>query len=236
MAFAQGRARWQRLMQQSGASDNLDTFEQLMSAYDEPHRFYHTAEHIAACLQAFDRVRDLAKFPAEVELALWFHDAVYDVRSSTNELDSAQWAVQFLKNAGGQSRAWWEEPSTQDGGDGEDEGDGGVDFLAISPQRVYDHVLATAHLVSSADLSGDSALVVNTDLTILGLPPAIYDQFEANIRREYQHVPIDRYRQKRREVLEYFLQQPEIFSIAYFRDRYEAVARRNLAGAIAALS
>ncbi|MEM8808460.1 MAG: hypothetical protein AAGF01_20780 [Cyanobacteria bacterium P01_G01_bin.38] len=215
MYFAEGWARWQGLMQQIGVFDHSNTFNQLMVAYSEPHRFYHTTEHIAACLRELELTRNLAESPAEVELALWFHDAVYDVRSHTNELDSAQWAVQFLQHAG--------------------------DGLTISSEHVYDHILATAHLSSipeapTPEVSTDSALVVNIDLTILGQHPAIYNQFEANIRREYQHVSIDLYRQKRREVLQHFLHQPEIFSMMYFRERYERAARQNLEGAISSLS
>ncbi len=59
--------------------------EQLLSAYAEPHRHYHTQHHIAACLEALDAHRHCAERPEEVELAIWFHDAVYDTRRTDNE-------------------------------------------------------------------------------------------------------------------------------------------------------
>lgn len=38
--------------------------------------------------------------PAAVDWAVWFHDAVYDPRSDTNEADSAQLAGELLTAAG----------------------------------------------------------------------------------------------------------------------------------------
>ena len=57
----------------------------LLARYSEPHRRYHTLQHLAECFAAFDEIADLAQHPADVELALWFHDAIYDTRRSDNE-------------------------------------------------------------------------------------------------------------------------------------------------------
>ena len=53
---------------------NLSTFEELMAAYAESHRHYHTATHIDACLSILKQHRGIAIEPAEVELAIWFHE------------------------------------------------------------------------------------------------------------------------------------------------------------------
>ena len=50
----------------------------LADRYAEEHRAYHDAEHITECLAWFDCVRDLAERPAELEVALFFHDAIYE--------------------------------------------------------------------------------------------------------------------------------------------------------------
>ena len=42
---------------------------ELVAAYRERHRAYHTLEHIDACLRAFDEVRARTGRPAEVEMA-----------------------------------------------------------------------------------------------------------------------------------------------------------------------
>lgn len=74
----------------------------LLARYREPHRRYHTLQHLAECFAAFDEIADLAEHPADVELALWFHDAIYDTRRSDNEQRSAEWA----QSATGNSRVY----------------------------------------------------------------------------------------------------------------------------------
>ena len=86
------RKRWLALMASFGIDAHLDTFERLRGAYAEPHRYYHTFKHIAACLEELDAARGLAAVFHEVEIALWFHDAVYAPTSTDNERRSAEWA------------------------------------------------------------------------------------------------------------------------------------------------
>jgi predicted metal-dependent HD superfamily phosphohydrolase len=68
----------------------------LLARYGEAHRHYHTAEHLAEVLTL------LAGAPPEVELAAWFHDAVYDARAmpGVNERASAELAVAVLSAIG----------------------------------------------------------------------------------------------------------------------------------------
>ncbi|HLQ38752.1 MAG TPA: metal-dependent phosphohydrolase [Planctomycetota bacterium] len=69
---------------------------ELTRRYSEPHRHYHTIEHIAAMLH---HGRGLQLSDAQL-LAIWFHDAVYDPRALDNEERSAALAVQLLPAAG----------------------------------------------------------------------------------------------------------------------------------------
>src|SRR3954469_13468337 len=71
-------------------------FDALVARYGEPQRHYHTLAHIDACLGWLDWYRGSAKRPECVELALWFHDAVYDPRASDNERQSAELASEAL--------------------------------------------------------------------------------------------------------------------------------------------
>jgi predicted metal-dependent HD superfamily phosphohydrolase len=65
---------------------------ELIHAYSSPDRYYHNLTHIQDCLSVFDQTSSLVAHPKEVELAIWFHDAVYDTRRSDNEQKSAEWA------------------------------------------------------------------------------------------------------------------------------------------------
>lgn len=58
---------------------------ELMRLYAEPHRRFHTLQHIDDCLRRFDEVDALIKHPDAVEIALWFHDAIYVPGAPDNE-------------------------------------------------------------------------------------------------------------------------------------------------------
>jgi predicted metal-dependent HD superfamily phosphohydrolase len=60
----------------------------LVLRYGEPHRHYHTWSHVLACLEARERIAP--DVPLHVDVALWFHDAIYDARAHDNEDQSAQ--------------------------------------------------------------------------------------------------------------------------------------------------
>ena len=66
----------------------------LTIAYGEAHRAYHNASHIAAVLDWYDRVADDVGWhqPAEVYVAVVFHDAIYVPGARDNEARSAVWA------------------------------------------------------------------------------------------------------------------------------------------------
>lgn len=198
--------RFDRVCRELGIVADRATYERLVAAYDARGRHYHTLEHLAACLAELDTVRSLAERAAEVEIALWFHDAVYRTRARDNEARSAAWAVEFLGGAGCNARVLG---------------------------RVEQHIMATRH--SEVAASGDTALVLDVDLSILGQPPEVYRKFEADVRREYWWVLAPIFRRERARILRSFLERPHIYNLGVFRDRYEAQARRNVAAALAAL-
>lgn len=191
---------WQRAWAGIGAVGEGDAlFAQLMAAYAEPQRHYHTLQHLGECLALFDDARTLAAHPAEVELALWFHDAIYDIRGHDNERRSADWARDALRDAGAPTDA---------------------------AQRVHDLVMATRH--TAVPSGRDEQLLVDIDLSILGAARARFDEYEQQIRKEYAYVPGFLFRRKRREILKGFLDRPAIYSTPHFHDMLEARARDNL--------
>lgn len=202
-----GLARWAQPWAELGLPARMELHADLRHRYSEPHRAYHTLHHLAECLQLLEQTRGLAERPAELEMALWFHDAVYDPRKSDNEVQSADWARRELRRAGAS--------------------------LALQ-QRVIDLVLVTRHQAEPE--SPDQALMADIDLAILGAGPKRYDEYEKQIRTEYKHLPTAIYRPSRRKLLSEFLARPQIYATPWFRERREAQARRNLERALVRLA
>ena len=191
---------WQRAWAAAGASGGgLAVQQQLLACYSEPHRKYHTLQHLAECVATLEPALHLAEYPGEVEVGLWFHDAIYDVKSQDNELKSAVWAENALVEAG---------------------------VPAEVSARVRSLVLATRHAVLPSSI--DEQLLVDVDLSILGSPPPRFEEYEVQVRQEYAWVHGLIFRRKRRAVLQEFLRRPYIYSTANFRNTLEAQARENL--------
>jgi len=188
------------------AGDGHVVRDALLARYAEPHRRYHTLQHLAECLSLFDTLRDAPDRPAEVELALWFHDAVYDLGSAENESRSAAWAREAL-------------------------GATGVAIDAIA--RIDALVMATRH--ATLPRTRDEQVLVDIDLAILGAAPERFAEYEQQIRGEYAHVPSLLFGARRRALLQSFLDRASIYSTPALHRRLEARARANLARSIAAL-
>jgi predicted metal-dependent HD superfamily phosphohydrolase len=202
-----GLERWRAACAALGVTRSDDEHRKLLRAWGGWGRHYHTLTHLEECLRELVLAKDLAERPAEIEVALWFHDAVYRTFRKDNELQSAVWASDFLSANGAKS-----------------------DCAA----RVRALVMATAHL--NVEFTGDAALIVDIDLSILGASAASYDEFEKNVRKEYWWVPARRYAAARTNILRTFLSRASIYNTDRFRERYEAAARLNMERAIQALA
>jgi predicted metal-dependent HD superfamily phosphohydrolase len=171
-------------------------FDALMARYAEPHRHYHNSAHLQQMFTILDRLEP--QRPQAVDLAVWYHDAVYDPRAQDNEEASARLARQELSQ------------------------------LHVPSEIVEETcrliLLTRSH--EADDPSG--RLLLDADLAILGEPEPIYSAYAAAIRQEYAWVPDDRYRQGRADVLRRFLARPYIYHTPLMRVSHEAAARRNL--------
>ena len=72
-------------------------FAEILRAYSEPDRFYHTFDHVLAVLATVDSLASHAKNLNAVKLAAWLHDVIYDSKASDNEERSADYALQLCK-------------------------------------------------------------------------------------------------------------------------------------------
>jgi predicted metal-dependent HD superfamily phosphohydrolase len=78
---------WQNLAGRLGVGPEV--WPNIVAAYGEPQRHYHTLDHIAAVVADFLPLRDRFDDPDAALLALFFHDIVYDPARSDNEERSA---------------------------------------------------------------------------------------------------------------------------------------------------
>ena len=100
MVDYQPEVQWNALWEQIKAQgDAHPPYHDLAQRLAEPHRAYHTVHHILHCLDEMARVRHLAADPNAMEMALWYHDAIYDTHATDNEAQSAALAAHILRNA-----------------------------------------------------------------------------------------------------------------------------------------
>jgi predicted metal-dependent HD superfamily phosphohydrolase len=182
-------------------------FDRLANAWAEPHRHYHTLWHLDEVLRVVGKLRDYCEGPAAVELAAWFHDAVYDTHAKDNEEQSALLAERELATLG---------------------------VPANITRHVAHLVRATTH--TDADVDRDAAVLLDADLAVFGAAEDRYRQYAEQIRLEYSWVPHADYRTGRARVLESFLKRNRIYRTERMHVAGDEAARRNLTAEIAALT
>jgi predicted metal-dependent HD superfamily phosphohydrolase len=199
--------RWRRFWIAAGArGEPSGPWEDLAARYSELHRAYHTLHHIEHCLEEFDAVRGEAQDPVAVEMALWYHDAIYDPRRRDNEERSAVLAEQTAAAAG---------------------------LAPALARRVGDLIRVSTHKKSASD--PDGRIFADVDLAILGQPPDAFTEYERQVRREYAWVPEEDFRAGRARILEAFLDRFSVYGTPAFQEKYEKQARLNLTASLLVL-
>jgi predicted metal-dependent HD superfamily phosphohydrolase len=183
--------------------------DDLVARWSEPHRHYHTLDHLVRVLDGVDEFGGYADDVAAVRYAAWFHDAVYDggTASTDNEELSAQLAEAELPPLG--------MPETR---------------VAEVARLVR---LTKGHAAADEDRNG--AVLCDADLAVLGGDVGAYRAYAHAIRQEYAEVPDELFRPGRAAVLRGLLELPNLFRTPVAVERYEHRARANLATEIAEL-
>lgn len=198
---------WERCWQGLAAKEDGSALrDRLVDAWREPQRKYHTLQHLAESIVLLEDYLDLAEHPAEVEMALWFHDAVYDVTANDNEAQSAKLAARELADAG-------------------------VSETVID--RIERLVMATCH--SALPEGRDQQLLVDVDLAILGAERSRFRSYEMQVREEYIWVPEALFRERRAAILREFLGRDPLYHTPELQQRLEKQARHNLEWSLAQL-
>jgi predicted metal-dependent HD superfamily phosphohydrolase len=151
----------------------------IISRYREPHRRYHTLDHV---LDVAERCRDAQSLcdkedRLSLQLAALFHDIVYDPKSQRNEENSADLMIETL-GAHVASR----------------------DLNAAAKIILMTKSHSSAHTKSEK-------VFADADLAILAEEKIIYDSYVKNIRNEYAHVDDYTFKAGRLVFLETMLDQ-----------------------------
>ena len=195
------RLRWLSFARILGIAEEPaeEVWQGLAAAYSVDGRFYHNLTHIEHALDVAEQLRDVAEDFTAVQLALWFHDVVYDPRRSDNEAESAAYAERVLRPFGVPD-----------------------DLLA----KVRELILATKTHEAAAD--PDVWVMLDADLAILSAPPEQYDAYAQAIRQEYSFVPDEAYVLGRTAVLQTFLARSPFYFTEWMRERGDTAVYANL--------
>ncbi|MEO3750708.1 metal-dependent phosphohydrolase [Streptomyces sp. B6B3] len=181
---------------------------ELLARWAEPQRRYHTTTHLRAVLDRLG-TPELAGHPTDplaVELAAWFHDAVYDPRvpDDENVERSARLAEHRMP------------PSAR---------------RAEVARLVR---LTAGHDPAEDDANG--AALCDADLAVLAGSPEEYAAYAAEIRQEFAFVPDGTFREGRAAVLRRLLALPRLFHTPHAVAHWEPTARFNLQGELSLLT
>lgn len=189
---------WNRCLERGLQAAPGPIYDDLMRRYTESHRRYHTPGHINRCLEEMDLARHLMDDPDAVEMALWFHDAVYDPRANDNELKSAEWFMRL-------GREWFEPAFCR---------------------KVFDLIMATVHKTPPEEK--DAQFVVDVDLSSFGLPWDDFKRDSQAVRDEFDHLPDNEFYPGQLRFLNSLLRRETFYCTEFFRRRFEHTARKNI--------
>jgi len=167
--------------------------------YSGKKRHYHTLQHLQHLLTQLQAVQANINNWNTILFTLFYHDVIYHASKSDNEEKSAALAKERMREIGVEKQI--------------------VDAC-------INQILATkSHTIST---NSDTNYFTDSDLSILGQPWQVYEQYYKNVRKEYSIYPNILYKPGRKKVLQYFLQMQRIFKTNYFYQQFEIQARQNL--------
>lgn len=196
------RDRFVSLFSKKMIAKSDQCYLELERHYSEPHRHYHTIRHIDSCLKHMDTIQ-FNNSNRAIELAIWFHDAIYNPLRKNNEEKSAELAAYWLKELA--------EPDEV-------------------IEAVKHFIILTKH--PSEPNTIDEKYLLDIDLSILGAEPTTYLKYESWVRDEYNHIPNFIYSRGRKKLLRSFLQQKRIYKTEKFHNLFEHQAKSNIQLAI----
>ena len=194
------KEHWDQLWKSIRAHDS-PPYKDIVEAYSEKHRHYHTLDHIHSMLSLQRYTGQIWQDDTVIKLAIWYHDIVEDPRKDTNVDVSIRWATRDIIDVTGSQK------------------------LASKVARLID---TSNYSEEKNSLSDAQKVFTDLDLAILGQFSLNYKIYTKQIRREYSFYSDSEFKFRRIKVLEWFLSRPNIFQTQYFQEKLEENARRNI--------
>jgi predicted metal-dependent HD superfamily phosphohydrolase len=194
------RSIWQRNLVEGAVDNSAAIHRQLLKAYREPQRRYHTLAHIEHCLAMFEQCESLTTTPDALEIAIWMHDAILEPGKRDNEARSAELYLEL--SAGIHSEEM--------------------------RQSIARMIMATLHDGNSLE-DADSIYMVDIDLSSFALSWEEFLRDSLDLRAESAHLSDADYRLNQTGFQRRLLGRPRFFLSDFFFERYEQQARSNLA-------
>lgn len=180
-------------------SSSSQWFERVLAHYAEPHRHYHTAEHLKRMFKLFDVYHKQLAHPKVVAMAIFFHDVIYDPRSKDNEAQSVREFESFVQETAGVS-SFLSEKETE------------LVKIFIMATVKHENSLVRTKVGEEQEneddrIVRDLSFFLDFDLEILSADLEIYREYAAQIRQEYRHYSDQEFARGRIQVLQNFLEK-----------------------------
>jgi len=198
--FSSFKKAWTKI----GGTNSETVFELLIEQHQKPKRKYHNITHVSYMLQGFKNACSKIPYNETIEIAIWFHDAIYDPLKEDNEEQSAELAYNqcILNNI--------------------------EEKIANNIKQL---IMATKHgLIKPKNT--EEKIIADLDLAVLGLDFQTFKKYGKAIKEEFTIINEKEYNKIQLKMLNDFLKQKELFHTEYFKNKYEKQARQNLKQAI----
>ena len=174
-------------------------WDEIVEHYSTKNRHYHNLGHLEYMIRlAFVYKSEISDFNVLL-FSIFYHDIVYNVKRSDNELKSAEIASDRLKRLG---------------------------LTDTQIRQCHQQIMATKEHDHAEGM--DTNFLVDFDLAILGENTEKYSEYTRRVRKEYAIYPDFLYKKGRKKVLRHFLEMDKIFKTKLFIESFEAQARKNI--------
>jgi predicted metal-dependent HD superfamily phosphohydrolase len=183
----------------SSTATGKELWVEVVKHYSDKKRHYHNLQHLENMLAELGVVKLQIDDWETTIMALIYHDIIYHPTAKDNEEKSAELGKERLRQ------------------------------LRFPPEKILkceEMILATKN--HSVSIDNDTNLFTDADLSILGKPWPVYEQYFKNVRNEYSIFPDFLYNPGRKKVLQHFLVMPRIFKTESFYGTYEQSAKSNI--------